>query len=63
METTFHWRGLMIDGLADDGPHDQLLTGDRAILAVHFDEPGIFMFHCHILEHENNGMMGQVLVE
>ncbi|MEC1387419.1 MULTISPECIES: multicopper oxidase domain-containing protein [Lactobacillales] len=21
------------------------------------------MYHCHILEHEDNGMMGQVLVE
>nr|WP_256437732.1 multicopper oxidase domain-containing protein [Sporosarcina sp. Marseille-Q4063] len=23
----------------------------------------MFMFHCHILEHEDNGMMGQVKVE
>jgi len=24
---------------------------------------GIFMYHCHILEHEDNGMMGQFLVK
>jgi FtsP/CotA-like multicopper oxidase with cupredoxin domain len=24
---------------------------------------GLFMYHCHILEHEDNGMMGQFLVE
>lgn len=37
--------------------------GDRAKLAVKFITPGIYMYHCHILEHEDNGMMGQVLVE
>lgn len=37
--------------------------GDRVKLAVKFDQPGIYMYHCHILEHEDNGMMGQVKVE
>jgi len=32
-------------------------------LAVKFNNKGIYMFHCHILEHEENGMMGQVKVE
>ena len=27
-----------------------------------FKNTGIFMFHCHILEHEDSGMMGQVKV-
>ena len=31
-------------------------------LAVKFNNTGIYMFHCHILEHEENGMMGQVEV-
>jgi FtsP/CotA-like multicopper oxidase with cupredoxin domain len=27
-------------------------------LAVHFDErPGMWMFHCHILDHADAGMM------
>lgn len=32
-------------------------------VAVQFKEKGVYMFHCHILEHEDNGMMGQVKVE
>ena len=31
-------------------------------IAMKFLHPGIFMYHCHILEHEDNGMMGQFLV-
>lgn len=32
-------------------------------LAVHFDErPGMWMFHCHILDHADAGMMGMVHV-
>jgi FtsP/CotA-like multicopper oxidase with cupredoxin domain len=28
-------------------------------IAVHFDDyPGKWMFHCHILDHEDDGMMG-----
>lgn len=37
--------------------------GDKAKIAVKFEEKGVFMYHCHILEHEDNGMMGQVKVE
>ncbi|MEC1179167.1 multicopper oxidase domain-containing protein [Metasolibacillus meyeri] len=32
-------------------------------LAVKFNNKGIYMFHCHLLEHEENGMMGQVEVK
>ncbi|MDW0112414.1 multicopper oxidase domain-containing protein [Sporosarcina saromensis] len=32
-------------------------------IAIQFKNKGLYMFHCHILEHEDNGMMGQVLVE
>ncbi len=37
--------------------------GDKAKLAVKFKEKGMYMYHCHILEHEDNGMMGQIEVE
>ena len=40
-----------------------LEPGDKAKIAVKFEEEGIYMYHCHILEHEDNGMMGQVKVE
>ena len=33
-------------------------------LAVHYDDrPGMWMFHCHILDHAEAGMMGMVHVE
>src|SRR5699024_7976074 len=32
-------------------------------VAVQFKEKGVYMFHCHNLEHEDNGMMGQVKVK
>lgn len=32
-------------------------------LLAKFNKEGLFMYHCHILEHEDLGMMGQFLVE
>ncbi|WP_432359773.1 multicopper oxidase family protein [Sporosarcina sp. UB5] len=32
-------------------------------IAIQFKHKGVYMFHCHILEHEDNGMMGQIRVE
>ena len=30
-------------------------------IALHFDErPGMWMFHCHILDHADAGMMGML---
>lgn len=37
--------------------------GERVRFLVRFSEPGLFMYHCHILEHEDNGMMGQIEVK
>ena len=45
------------------GWKDVILVEGRAELLIAFDQPAIrrhpFMFHCHILEHEDAGMMGQ----
>lgn len=38
-------------------------AGETVKLAVKFNNKGIYMFHCHVLEHEENGMMGQVKIE
>ncbi|MEC2305290.1 MULTISPECIES: multicopper oxidase family protein [Heyndrickxia] len=32
-------------------------------IAVQFKHKGVYMIHCHILEHEDNGMMAQIKVE
>lgn len=39
-----------------------LQPGQKARIAVTFPYEGMYMFHCHILEHEDNGMMGQIEV-
>jgi len=36
--------------------------GEEVAIRVRFTHTGIFMYHCHILEHEDNGMMGQFRV-
>lgn len=38
-------------------------VGEEVLLRVIFKYNGIFMYHCHILEHEDNGMMGQFRVQ
>ena len=37
-------------------------VGEEVIIRIRFTHPGLFMYHCHILEHEDNGMMGQFRV-
>ena len=36
--------------------------GEEVAIRIRFTHPGIFMYHCHILEHEDSGMMGQFRV-
>lgn len=46
----------------DQGLRDTVMVGDPVELLVQFSQPSgdaPFMYHCHILEHEDNGMMGQ----
>ena len=48
-------------GYVDEGWKDTvlLMPGERVKLLVKFtDFTGTFMYHCHILEHEDMGMMG-----
>jgi len=70
----FHIHGAQFKILSRDGeepPENE--QGWKDSIAVHPDETvkiaiqfkhkGVYMFHCHILEHEDNGMMGQIKVE
>jgi FtsP/CotA-like multicopper oxidase with cupredoxin domain len=45
------------------GRKDVILVEDKAELLVAFNQPAArerpFMYHCHILEHEDAGMMEQ----
>ncbi|TAA73068.1 multicopper oxidase family protein [Planococcus salinarum] len=73
MSHPFHIHGTQFKIISRDGkepePNEQGLKdsvlvepGERVKLLVTFPEKGVFVFHCHILEHEDNGMMGQVEV-
>ncbi len=57
------WETL-INGTLDEGWHDVVLVmpGERVRVAARFTEPGLFVQHCHILEHEDLGMMRNFLV-
>src|SRR5699024_7064664 len=70
----FHIHGAQFKILSRDGekpPENERgwkdtisVESDETVkVAVQFKEKGVYMFHCHILEHEDNGMMGQVKVE
>ncbi|QWB31885.1 MULTISPECIES: multicopper oxidase family protein [Exiguobacterium] len=39
-----------------------IAPGEKVEIAIKFEYEGVYMFHCHILEHEDNGMMGQIKV-
>jgi len=51
---------------ATEGWKDVVLVNGSAEILVRFDQPADaaapFMYHCHILEHEDAGMMGQFTV-
>ena len=53
-------------GLVDEGWKDTflLLPGERVRLRMRFERyAGLFLYHCHNLEHEDAGMMRNFLVE
>lgn len=69
----FHIHGVQFRIISRDGkvpPENEqgwkdtvLLNPDETVrLLVQFTEKGVFMYHCHILEHEELGMMGQIEV-
>src|SRR5690625_5441415 len=55
---------LLLEKKNETGWKDTFLVspGEVVKIEIEFSQPGIFMMHCHILEHEDNGMMGQLLV-
>jgi FtsP/CotA-like multicopper oxidase with cupredoxin domain len=72
MAHPFHVHGALFRVLSIEGKpppahlggwKDTVLVEDKAELLVTFDRPATrthpFMFHCHILEHEEAGLMGQ----
>lgn len=73
MDHPFHLHGFFFQVVSRNGnpePPERLATKDTIIvpmksefvLVAKFDEPGRWMYHCHILEHAEAGMMGDVEV-
>jgi len=68
-EHPFHLHGQLFTVLTRDGEdadqpglRDTVLVGGMQTvrIAVNFDNPGRWMYHCHILEHADLGMMALV---
>jgi blue copper oxidase len=50
----------LADGFIDDGWHDTVLVlpGERVKVLIKFEDyTGLYLYHCHNLEHEDMGMM------
>ncbi|WP_438016691.1 multicopper oxidase family protein [Sorangium sp. So ce315] len=73
MDHPFHLHGFFFQVLARDGVavadealanKDTLILPQRSTTTIvaRFDEPGHWMYHCHILEHAERGMMGEIVV-
>jgi FtsP/CotA-like multicopper oxidase with cupredoxin domain len=53
-------------GFIDQGWHDTVLVypGEKVKILVKFEDfPGLYLYHCHNLEHEDMGMMRNYLVK
>ena len=70
----FHIHGAQFKILSREGVEPQenergwkdsiaVHPGEKVKIAIQFKHKGVYMFHCHILEHEDNGMMGQIEVK
>ncbi len=61
----FERSGVTHEGYVDEGWKDTvlLMPGERAKLLVRFEKyAGLYLYHCHNLEHEDMGMMRNYLV-
>lgn len=58
-------RNGKIDFPTDKGWKDTVIVMpfEKVRIIMHFTMPGLFLYHCHILEHEDNAMMANFLVE
>ncbi|MDD4854526.1 MAG: multicopper oxidase family protein [Sulfuricurvum sp.] len=74
MAHPFHMHGVQfqvldrtgkIDFPTDKGWKDTVLVmpGETVRIIIKFTMPGLFVYHCHILEHEDHAMMANFLVE
>jgi FtsP/CotA-like multicopper oxidase with cupredoxin domain len=71
MDHPFHVHGFRFQVVGSDGNpipawRDTVNVPANATIRIRLkleDHPGMWMFHCHILEHAEGGMMGELMVE
>lgn len=73
MDHPFHLHGFQFQVLDRDGVREPFLAwkdmlnipkhSSARIIVRYDDHPGKWMFHCHILDHEDHGMMGVLEVK
>ncbi len=73
MDHPFHLHGMFFEVLPGKDGKAPLPGGWKDMVnvprkssvrfAVHYEPLGTWMFHCHILEHSENGMMGELIIE
>jgi FtsP/CotA-like multicopper oxidase with cupredoxin domain len=68
MDHPFHLHGFFFQRQNDTGTlknKDTIIVKahESMELAARFDEPGMWMYHCHILEHAEGGMAGELHVQ
>jgi FtsP/CotA-like multicopper oxidase with cupredoxin domain len=73
MDHPFHLHGFQFQVLDRNGTPEPVVAWKDTVnlrkkdvvrIAVKLDDfPGMRMYHCHILEHEDAGMMGMIDVE
>lgn len=65
MEDDLYWYDSVREGFVDGGWHDTILAfpGERVEFLTRWtDYTGLFLYHCHNLEHEDMGMMRNLYV-
>jgi FtsP/CotA-like multicopper oxidase with cupredoxin domain len=72
MDHPFHLHGFRFQLTAENGQRPDfsawrdtinIRSKSRSVFKVRLeDHPGVWMFHCHILEHAERGMMGELHV-
>lgn len=55
----------VLEGYLDEGWEDTVVVmpGERVRMLMKFTHPGLFVYHCYNLEHEDQGMMRNYRVE
>jgi FtsP/CotA-like multicopper oxidase with cupredoxin domain len=71
MDHPFHLHGVFFRVLDMNGVEPEHIGWKDTVnipqqsqlrIAVQYEDPGVWMYHCHILEHQERGVMGELLV-